>query len=154
MRNIDARHIARNYTLEMGEVLLGFKLGIGDEEELIDKYYFDFIWLTLNGQIPNEPPIASGARGLTVDKNNSQVKLLTHGGYTVLRERENKLVEMYQLLIDFKNGQKHLADIKAKFDLSSEQLLELLKLIKNTELIKEKTYEIMNRFLDKVKNYS
>lgn len=154
MTDRDARHIARNYALGMGEVLPGFKLGIGDEEEFTDKYYFDFIWLTLNDQIPNEPPVAGGACGLTVDKNDSQVELLTHGGYCVLKDSENKLVEMFQLLIDFKNGKKHLADVKSKFDLSSEQLLELSKLIKNTELIKENMYEIINRLLDKVKNYS
>lgn len=152
MTVIDARNIAQHYALEMGEVLPGFKLGIGDEEEFTDKYYFDFIWLTLNGQIPNEPPVAGGARGLTVDKNNSQVELMTHGGYGVLKDRENKLVEIHQLLLNFKNDQKHLADIKIKFDLSSEQILELSKLIKDTDLIKEKMPDIINKLLDKVKN--
>ena len=149
----EARQIARQYTLEMGEVLPGFVFGIGNEEEFTDEYYFDFIWLTLDGQVPKEPPVAGGARGLTVNKHKKQVELLTHGGYGVLKDTESRLIKMYQLLSDFKDGKAHLTEVKAKFNLTSEQLLGLSKIVKDTELTKERIYKIVNGLLDKVKNY-
>ena len=153
MTTTEAKHIAQQHVSDMGEVLPGFMFGLGDEEEFVDKYYFDFIWLTLNGQIPQEPPVAGGARGLTVNKYDKQVELISHGGYGVLKDIESKLTETYQLLSDFKNGKIRLPEIKAKFDLTSEQLLELSKVIKNTELSRETIFKIVNVLLDKVKNY-
>jgi len=152
MTTPEARHIAQQYTSKMGEILPGFTFGLGDEEELTDKYYFDFIWLTLDGQIPEEPPVAGGARGLTVNKHDKQVELTTHGDYGALKDKESKLTEMYLLLSDFKNGKKSLTEVKAKFDLTSEQLLELSKVIKDTELSKERIHEIVNRLLGRLKN--
>ena len=151
MTTSEAKHIAQQYISQMSEVLPGFKFGIGDEEELTDRYYFEFIWLTLDGQIPEQPPVAGGARGLTVNKNDREVELTTHGGYGVLKDNENKLNETYLLLSDFKNGKTNLAEIKVKFDLTSEQLLVLSKIIKDTELIKERIYEIVNGLIDGVK---
>jgi hypothetical protein len=153
MTDIKARHIAQQYVSEMGEVLPGFMFGLGDEEKFVDKYYFDFVWLTLKGEIPEEPPVAGGARGLAVNKYDGQVELVSHGGHAALRDSENKLTETYQLLLDFKNGKLRPTELKAKFDLTSEQLLELSKIIEGTELNREATYEIVNRLLDKVKNY-
>jgi hypothetical protein len=152
MTDLEARHIARQYASEMGEVLPGFKLGIGEEEDFTDKFYFDFIWLTLDGQQPKEPPVAGGARGLTVDKHDKRPEITTHGSYSALKRQENELEASYQLLLAFKNGKKHSAEVKAKLNLNSEQLLELSKTIKETELSKFKTYEIMNRLLEKIKN--
>lgn len=151
MTDIEARQIAKQYVSEIGETLPGFLFGLGEEEEFIDKYYFDFIRLTLNGDIPEEPPLAGGARGLTVTKHDGQVELVSHGEYAALRDRENKLTETFQLLSDFKNGKLRLMDLKTKFDLDSEQLLELSKIIKETELNRETAYEVVNRLLDKVK---
>lgn len=148
-----ARHIARQYTSEIGEVMPGFRVGIGDEEEFTSKYYFDFIWLTLDGQIPEEPPVAGGARGFIVDKHTRQVQVLTHGDYTDFKNEEKRLTEIYHLLTDFKNGQKRLTELKAKFNLNSKQLLELSKVIGDTELSRERTQEITNSLLDKIKNY-
>ncbi|RXK58050.1 hypothetical protein ESA94_18730 [Lacibacter luteus] len=153
MTALEARHIAQQYVSDIGEVLPEFMFGLGDEEEFVDKYYFDFIWLTLTGQIPEEPPVAGGARGLTVNKYDKKVELISHGGYGVLRDTENKLTETYQLFSDFKNGKTRLQELKAKFDLTSEQLLELSKVIKDTELNREAIYAIINGLLDKVKNY-
>ena len=153
MTDIEARHIAQQYVSEMGEVLPGFMFGLGDEEKFVNKYYFDFIWITLNGEIPEEPPIAGGTRGLIVNKYDGLIELISHGCYAVLRDSEDKLTKTYQLLSDFKNGKLRLAELKAKFDLTSEQLLEFSKIIKETELNRESTYEIVNRILYKEKNY-
>ena len=68
------------------------------------------------------------------------------------KEKENELAENYQLLLAFKNGKKHLAEVKSKFNLNSEQLLELSRAIKETELSKGKTYEIMNKLFSEIKN--
>ena len=153
MTPLEARHIAQEYASEMGEVLPGFIYGIGDEENFTDKYYFDFIWLTLDGRSAKEPPVAGGPRGLTVNKHDREVNLTTFGGYSGLKDRESKLIETYQLLSDFKNRKIHLSEVKTKFDLNSDQLLQLSKIIESTELDKGTTYETINQLLNKVRNY-
>ncbi len=150
MTDIEARQIAQQYVSEMGEVLPGYMLGLGDEEKFIDNYYFDFILLTLKGEIPKEPPLTGGARGLTVNKYDGQVEVQSHGGHAALRDNENKLTETYQLLSDFKNGKLQPTELKAKFDLTSKQLFELSKIIKETDLNRETTYVIVNRLFEMV----
>lgn len=150
MTDIEARQIAQQYVSEMGEVLLGYMLGLGDEEKFIDNYYFDFILLTLKGEIPKETPLAGGARGLTVNKYDGQIEVQSHGGHAALRDNENKLTETYQLLSDFKNGKLQPTELKAKFDLTSKQLFELSKIIKETDLNRETTYVIVNRLFEMV----
>jgi hypothetical protein len=150
MTDIEARQIAQQYVSEMGEVLLGYMLGLGDEEKFIDNYYFDFILLTLKGEIPKEPPLAGGARGLTVNKYDGQIEVQSHGGHAALRDNENKLTETYQLLSDFKNGKLQPTELKAKFDLTSKQLFELSKIIKETDLNRETTHVIVNRLFEMV----
>ena len=145
MKDSNIRHIAEQYASKMGEVIPGFKFGIGEEEEFTNKYYFDFIWLTLDGQFPQKPPVAGGPRGLTVNKHDNQVEMITHGDYGSLKVEERKLTDIYQLLSEFKDGRKHMTDVKAKLGLNSKQLLELSKIIKDTELTKHKIDEIINK---------
>ncbi|MBI3234042.1 MAG: hypothetical protein HYZ42_08370 [Bacteroidetes bacterium] len=146
MTDIEARQIAQQYVSEMGEVLPGFMFGLGNEEKFIDNYYFGFIWLTLKGEIPKEPPLAGGARGLTVNKHDGQVELQSHGSHAALIDYETELTETYQLLSDFKNGKLQPTELKAKFDLTSKQLFELSKFIKETDLNREATHEIVRLF--------
>jgi hypothetical protein len=153
MTDSEATHIAIQYVSQLGEVLPGFKFGIDNREEFIDKYYYDFIWLTLDGQIPIEPPIAGGARGFTVNKHDKQVELTTHSNYNILKTRERELSEMYQILLDFKAGKNHLSTIRAKFNLNPVQLLKFSKIIKETELNKSELYEIIEQMIGKIKNY-
>ena len=148
----EARHIAQNYTSAMGEVLPGYKFGIGGQEEFTYQFYFDFIWLTLAGEIPVEPPFAGGARGLTVNKKDGRVQAITHSDHGSLVREEKTLEEMYNMLSSFKYGKKQLADIKAKFQLSSQELLQLSKLIQDTQITKEKTYGILKMLLDKLRS--
>ncbi len=151
MTHQNARHIALKYVSEMGEVLPGFMFGLGDEEKFIESYYFDFILLTLKGERSEEAPFA-GDRGLTVNKYNGQVELVSHGAYAALSDRENKWNETYQLLSAFKDGTLQPTALKAKLDLTSEQLLELSKIIKESELNREATYEIVEKHILKLKD--
>src|SRR5688572_26716966 len=113
----EARSIAPQYASEMGEVLPGFQLGVGEVEDFTDKYYFDLVWLTLEGEQPKQAPAAGGARGLTVDKHDKHVELTTYGDYSYLEEKESQLAESYQLLLAFKIGKKHLSELKTRFNL-------------------------------------
>lgn len=151
MTFIEAKSVAQRYVEEMGEILPGFKFGIGDSTEFINKYYFDFIWLTLHDQIPIEPPLAGGACGLTVTKKDNQVRPITYAKYCELQRNENELNEMYQMLSDFKNNKKNLTEIKAIFNLNSEQLLELSKIVKAMQFDKTNIYEVMN-MIQKIKS--
>jgi hypothetical protein len=74
----------------------------------------------------------------------------SHGGHAALRDNENKLTETYQLLSDFKNGKLQPTELKAKFDLTSKQLFELSKIIKETDLNRETTHVIVNRLFEMV----
>lgn len=62
--------IALEYIESFGEVMPGFKYRIGENKEYVSKYYYDFVFVTLEGKIPKEPPIAGGACGFTIDKKN------------------------------------------------------------------------------------
>lgn len=148
----EAKYIAQQYVSKMGEVIPGFRFGIGNTEEFTNNYYFDFIWLTLNGETPKNSPLAGGARGLSVNKHNRQVSSLSHGEYSSLRNEEVELTNTYELLLDFKNGNMHLQELKAKFGLTSEQLLKFSKIIKDIELNREATYTIRNSILSQLKD--
>jgi hypothetical protein len=145
----EAKHIAEQYVLEMGEILPGFRFGVGVEEEFTGKFYFDFVLLTLDGKQSEEPPFAGGPRGLTVNKQNREVEVLSFGEYAALKNTEDKLTATYQLLVDFKNGKMRLTEVRAKFNLNSEELLKFSKVIESTELSREKTYAIVKELLDK-----
>lgn len=147
MTNTEAREIARQYAWNMEDILSGFRFGVDNEEEFTRCYYFDFIWLTSDGKTPEDAPITGGARGLTVSKHDKQVKVMSYGAYWALKEEENKLTETYQLLLDCKHGRMPLTEIKAKFGLKSAQVLELSRVLKDTELNKEGVYELLAKFI-------
>lgn len=149
MTSTEAKEVARQYAWDMGESLPGFRFGIGNEEEFTDNYYFDFILLTSDGQQPEEPPLAGGPIGLTVNKHNKQVQVLTHGNYAALKHREHTLTEIYQSVLDFKNGIKSLVELKEKSDLNLAQILELSRMITNTQGDKEDIYNKLSEMLYK-----
>jgi hypothetical protein len=154
MTSKEAKQIAEEYVLTTGEVIPGFRLGIGDQLEFTGKFYFDFIWLTLDGKVPELPPIAGGSRGFTVDKKDKKIELTNHVSLGALKHNEIELSKTYQLFVDFKNGKGGLTEIKAKYKLNSEQLLELSKLVSHTELKKDKIYEIVDALVKKVADRS
>lgn len=148
----EARAIAENYALEIGEIMPGFRFGIGEGVEFTDKYYFDFIWLTLDDQIPNDPPVAGGALGLTVDKDSKKIKEITHGDYFSLRNKDDELENTYQLILSIKTHRRRLNEVKVKYNLDSKQLLEFYKLIGAIEPNKENIDELVRALLFKVKS--
>lgn len=150
MIETEAREIALQYALKNIEVLPGFKNEIGDTEEFTNKYYFDLRLVPLDGDIKEDISFG-GARGLVVDKNNSEIEIMTHSDYYMLSERENELARIHQFLLGFKNEKKKLTDIKTILDLSSKQLLQLSNFVKNMEFKKEKTYEIVSKLLEEIK---
>jgi len=152
MTGSEARHIAQQYVMEMGEIFPGFRFDIGEQEEFTGKFYFDFILVTLDGKRSEEPPFAGGARGVIVDKHNRQVQSISFRDYAALKNMENKLTATHQLLVDFKMGKRRLLEIKAKFNLDSEDLLKFSRVIKNTDLNRETTYAIIKEMLDKVRD--
>jgi hypothetical protein len=137
----EARHIARNYASGLGEALPGFKYGIGYEEDFFDKFYFDFIFLDVGGLDAKEPPFAGGARGITVDKKTSEVSVMSHGGYAALAHRQNELNQTYELFKGLKENRENLSLIKSKYNLTSKNLLSLLKVLEENSLSKEKIFE-------------
>lgn len=153
MTTSEAKRIAFEYADKMGEVLPGYKLGIGDHEDFSDRFYFDFVFLTIEGLTPLESPVAGGARGLTIDKNSKQIKLATHADYSSLLRRQVELHDTYEFLQGLKNGKGSLIAAKEKYNLSSEQLLEFLKALEIEEFSRDDTFKVLTRFLQRSKNY-
>ena len=57
MTFVEANKIAHEFASSFGEIVIGFKYGYNDLKEYSTKYYADFCFLTLDGKIPNEPPL-------------------------------------------------------------------------------------------------
>ncbi|MDO7138920.1 MULTISPECIES: hypothetical protein [Flavobacteriaceae] len=143
--------IADNYVDSFGEVLPDFKYGFTDLKEFTSKYYFDFVFTRMNGEIPKEPPVAGGYCGFTIDKKTLEIENLTFAELGMLENYERKLNEIYNKVKDIKENKSSLNWLKSKFELNSEQLLEIKRSIENTEFEKETVLEQLNRI---IKNYS
>ena len=128
--------IANKFVNSFGEVLPGFKYGHKFTKEYSLKYYFDFIFLNLDGSTPKEPPIAGGAVGFTIDKYTGKIEPLSFGDLGQLDAKEREINEVYENLLSVKQGSGSLNWLKTKFNLDSKSLLEFKKIINQTDLDK------------------
>ena len=139
--------IAQEYIESFGEVMPGFKYRIGENKEYVSKHYYDFVFVTLEGKIPKEPPIAGGACGFTVDKKTRKIEMLSFGDLGLLEQHEEELNEVYSRLTEIKNDSKSLNWLKSKYNLTSRELLKIKKVLSATELgrarVLEETEEII-----------
>ena len=53
MKEIES--IAKNYVESLGEILPGYKYSYSFSKDFTFKYYFDFIFLTMDGQVLHKP---------------------------------------------------------------------------------------------------
>ena len=74
---LEAKIIAEKYVAELGEVLPGYIFGISEIQILNLYFYFDFILLNLEKQIPKNPPMVGGAPGIIIDKNSGKVEIIS-----------------------------------------------------------------------------
>ncbi|MVM41558.1 hypothetical protein GO730_34225 [Spirosoma sp. HMF3257] len=147
MESSEAKRIAATFLESHGKVLDNFKLKVADNYiEFRKCYYFDYKIVNLDGTTPEEPPLAAGARGVCVEKSSGVVSFITFGGYAVMRREEEEIWETFKLLTSFQKEKTHLPQLKARYNLTSPELLNLSKLLANVELHKN---DIMN-FVEKV----
>lgn len=146
--------IADNHVNSFGEVLPGFKYGFENLREFTSKYYFDFVFIQMNGVIPKETPIAGGHCGFTIDKKTFEIENLTFGEFGTLTTKERELNEIYGKIKDVKDNNSSLNWLKAKYELNSKQLLEIKKTINATEFEKETLLEQINRIIKTKANIS
>ncbi|MCT4640202.1 MAG: hypothetical protein N4A72_21070 [Bacteroidales bacterium] len=125
--------IAQGYVESFGEVLPGFKFRVGEQREFVWKYYYDFVFVALNGKVPEEPPLAGGACGFTIDKGTKEIEMLTFSDLETLKEKEEELTEIYLRVTDIKNESKSFSWLKSKYDLTSKELLRIKKIIMVSE---------------------
>ena len=144
--------IANNYVESFGEVLSGFKYGFADLKEFTSKYYFNFVFKQMNGEIPKEPPVAGGHCGFTIEKRTLKIENLTFADLGILESNERELNEVYDKIKDIKENKSSLSWLKSKFELSSKQLLEIKRTIENTEFKKETILEQLNRIIKTTTN--
>ena len=139
--------IAKEYVDSFGEVYPGYKYGYSDLREFSFKYYFDFIFLSIDNQIPTEPLVAGGACGFIIDKKTKEIEVLTFCDLGELEDSEKELEELYEKLLEIKEESKSLMWLKSKYNLSSHQLLRVKKIIHQTSFIKEKIKEQLNELI-------
>ena len=143
----DIELIAKNYVESLGEIVPGYKYGCKFSEKFTFKYYFDFVFLTLDGQVPKEPPVAGGACGFTIDKKSKEIETLSFGDLGLLSQSEEELNEVFDNLNQIKNNSGSLNWLKSKYNLKSSQLLAFKKLLLQTDLKKE----VILQQIDKIK---
>jgi hypothetical protein len=143
-----AIEIAKEFVENQGEVLPGFKYSFNEPKEYLNYFYFDFIFLTLENKIPDEPPIAGGACGFTVNKLNKKIKVLSFGDLAELDIKNREVDELYQQLLDIQSNNKSFNIIKEKYKLSSKDLLLLKKNLKETSLDKKLIFRQLDNLLN------
>lgn len=151
MKQAEANEIAEKYTKELGEVLPGFIYGINSCEEFLQCYFFDFVFLTLDGKVPEEPPVAGGARGISIDKEKKTVEPVTFVGYALLKREDAEVNHLYKMLENVKARSKLLTTLKSKYNLTSDELLRLKKALENTEVKKENAMQLISELIKRVK---
>ena len=133
--------IAQEYIESFGEVMPGFKYRIGENKENVSKHYYGFVFVTLQGKIPKEPPIAGGGCGFTIDKKTRKIEILSFGDLGLLEQHEEELNEVYSRLTEIKNDSKSLNWLKSKYNLTSRELLKIKKVLSATKLGRAKVLE-------------
>ncbi len=141
--------IASEYVESMGEVFSGYKFGFGQAKEFTSKYYFDFIFLTLDGDTPEEPPVAGGACGFTIDKKTMKIETLSFADLGLLEQNEKEINDVYYKLKDLKENSKSLNWLKSKYQLSSPELLKIKKVLTKTDIQKEQIIDQLNELITK-----
>ncbi len=63
----------------MGEVLPDIYFDVVPGKEFTEYFYFDFKMVDKFGNTPNDPAVAGGAPGVTVNKLNGEVKTISFG---------------------------------------------------------------------------
>ncbi|WP_412987351.1 hypothetical protein [Pontimicrobium sp. IMCC45349] len=139
--------IADNYVNSFGEVLPSFKYGFANLKEFTSKYYFDFVFIQTNGEIPEEPPVAGGYCGFTINKKTFEIENLSFGELGILTIKERELNEVYEKIKKIKDNNSSLHWLKSKYELNSKQLLEVKKTIDSTEFKKETVLEQINQII-------
>jgi len=147
MKNIE--EIASEYVSSFGEVMPGFKYGFTGFREFTFKYYYDFVFLTLNGEVPDEPPVVGGSCGFIIDKKTHEIQTLTFGDFALLENKERELDDIYDKLTNLKENSKSLTWLKFKYQLNSPELLRIKKQLQKIPLQKEIILEQLNEILTK-----
>jgi hypothetical protein len=125
MENEEAKMIAGDFVAKENQLLTQFKLGVGEMTEFLRHYYFDFRLLNTDGEEYNGPPMG-GAPGLIISKSDKQTKTVSFGELAKLRMYEKDIDDIYEVLVDVKED-KSLHRLKSKFNLTSEQILKIIK---------------------------
>ena len=116
-----------------GEIVEDVYYSIANPRDFYNCFYFDYIFVNSKGDLA-EPPFAGGYVGITIDKSTGGLKNITTADLGGLSLRERKINELLKALTEFRENKGSLSFIKEKFNLSSAELLEFSKKIKEQEL--------------------
>jgi hypothetical protein len=147
----DATIIATKFVdWENGERSLcdDYKHGVGPMTEYSHCYYFDFILLNPDGgNYTGLPPV--GAPGFVVSKKDGQASMISFGELANLDEEEERLNKEYELLFSIKENKADLTNIKQDYNLTSKQLLLLVRTVQKESFDRLRASEILSEILKK-----
>lgn len=96
--------------------------------EFTECYYFNFIFLHLNGE-PNTEPHVAGAPGFMISKYDGYAKIISHVDLHQLQDEEKRMDDLFALAINVKENKAGLDTIKSTYKLNTRQLLQFLKVL-------------------------
>lgn len=152
LKNKEIEQIAKDYVESFGEVLPNFKYDYANKKEFTYKYYFDFVFKQVDGQVSLEPPVAGGACGFCIDKKTREVINVTFAELGEIQFNERKLNTAYNEITNVKESNKSLSWLKDTYNLSSKQLLGVIRIVKSKDLKKEIILEQLDEIIKIVKN--
>lgn len=80
MVDIDlAREIAKGFVKKHGEILPGIFYSISEAKEYSDCFYFNFLLVDKNGQLPSESSMVGGAPGFIIHKASGIPEIISFG---------------------------------------------------------------------------
>lgn len=146
--NKKINEIASNYVNSLGEVLPGYTFGYINFNEFIGKYYFDFVFKKIDKKFVDNPPVAGGACGFTIDKVTFEIEQISHSELQELNNLEMKINDVYAKIKNIKNNNTSLNWLKFTYDLTSTELLEIKKMIQKTDFEKKNILEKLNSIIN------
>lgn len=125
-----------------------FRYGVGQMTEYAQCYYFDFIILDPNGGNFSDLPPA-GAPGFVVSKKDGHAKAISFGEMASLNEQEEKIDKEYELLNSIKENKADLSSVKIAYNLTSKQLLLLVRTVQQESFNRVRAGEILQEIIRK-----
>jgi hypothetical protein len=91
----------------------------------------------------------AGAPGFVVSKKDGHAKVISFGEMASMREEEERIDKEYELLISIKENKADLTQVKIAYNLTSKQLLLLVKTVQQEPINRLRAGNILQEIIKK-----